>query len=475
MVCGSCCTTSTQTERPQPVRSRKADLRRRVNGDLVVRFTAHGLTSYAGLELLRSYLAKVDFVARLRHHLKSVDPGADYSSVDLVRVFVAMLIVGARRLSHIRHLGSDPVIQRFVELHRLPSDRTLSRWLSRCKTSVRTSLLSFMMELIGDSLRPLKLRRLTIDIDGTVLSTGLQVERAFRGYNPHHRKVPSYYPITAYLAQTGHVLSVRNRSGNVHDGKASMAFFRDLFREIHTIEPQATLEVRLDGAFFRREILAWLERRAEYAIRVPFYQWIDLKGIIALRTRWKSVAPGLDGFFTTVDLAPWHRKLKVAVYRKRVFHPTRKNFQLDLFDPSNGYWEYSAITTNRHIGLRALWYFMAGRGTHEKVIGQLKTGFAFDAIPTMNYAANSTWQVLSILAHNLVTSFQIATSAPRRQKSRKRTALFFLKSIHTLRYEFLNRAGIVQRPAGRAFLTLADNEATRETFTRLVDKLAQAA
>jgi hypothetical protein len=332
-----------------------------------------------------------------------------------------------------------------------------------------------MMELIADSLRPLNLKRLTIDVDGTVLSTGLQVERAFRGFNPHRRKVPSYYPITAYLAQTGHMLSVRNRSGNIHDGKASMHFFRDLFRDVRAVEPKAVLEVRLDGAFFRREILSWLEGRAEYAIRVPFYQWIDLKGIVAMRMRWKSVGQDIDGFYTKVHLAPWNRDVKVAVYRKRIFHPSAKNFQLDLFDPSNGYWEYSAVTTNKKIGLRELWHFMAGRGTHEKVIGQLKSGFAFDAIPTMNYAANSTWQVLSVLAHNVVTSFQIATSAPRLKRSRKRTTLFFLKSIHTLRYEFINRAGIVQRPAGRSTLTLTNNDATRQVFTRLVDKLAQAA
>jgi hypothetical protein len=38
---------------------------------------------------------------------------------------------------------------------------------------------------------------------------------------------------------------------------------------------------------------------------------------------------------TTVHLAPWNRDLKVAIYRKRVFYPSVKNFQLDLFDPSN--------------------------------------------------------------------------------------------------------------------------------------------
>jgi hypothetical protein len=44
-----------------------------------------------------------------------------------------------------------------------------------------------------------------------------------------------------------------------------------------------------------------------------------------------------------------------------------------------------------------------------------------------------------------------------------------------LRYEFLNRAGIVQRPTSRSTLTLANHEATKHIFTRLVDKLAQAA
>ena len=44
------------------------------------------------------------------------------------------------------------------------------------------------------------LSRLTLDIDGTVVSTGLQVQGARRGFNPHRRKVPSYYPISAYEA-----------------------------------------------------------------------------------------------------------------------------------------------------------------------------------------------------------------------------------------------------------------------------------
>ena len=122
--------------------------------------------------------------------------------------------------------------------------------------------------------------------------------------------------------------------------------------------------MRLDGAFFRREILTWLETRAAYAIKVPFYQWIGLKSLIHERRRWKHVASEVEGFDTTLWLEPWKRFVRVAIYRKRVRHESPKNYQLDLFDPDDGHWEYSAIVTNHRLGLKALWHFMAGRGAH---------------------------------------------------------------------------------------------------------------
>ena len=62
----------------------------------------------------------------------------------------------------------------------------------------------------------------------------------------------------------------------------------------------------------------------------------------------------------------------MIIYRKRVMHATRKNYQLDLFDPDNGTWEYSAVATNLPFDTRTLWRFMGGRGMHEKAIGDLE-------------------------------------------------------------------------------------------------------
>ena len=91
----------------------------------------------------------------------------------------------------------------------------------------------------------------------------------------------------------------------------------------------------------------------------------------------------------------------MAIYRKKVHHRATKNFQLDLFDPNDGHYEYSAVTSNMGFTLSNLWYFMCGRGNHEKTIAQLKTGLAFHTVPTMAYGANSAWQQFVALAHNL--------------------------------------------------------------------------
>jgi hypothetical protein len=96
-----------------------------------------------------------------------------------------------------------------------------------CLQAVNTAVITRVLGTLG-------VRTWTIDIDGVVVSTGLQVERAFRGFNPHHRKVPSYDPILAHLAETTHILRVQNRSGNVHNGKAGLPFLRDLWPQLAT-------------------------------------------------------------------------------------------------------------------------------------------------------------------------------------------------------------------------------------------------
>ena len=179
---------------------------------------------------------------------------------------------------------------------------------------------------------------------------------------------------------------------------------------------------------------------------MPFWKGLDLQRQIRECKDWQRVEKGVDGFSTTQTVKKWKRTFNITIFRKRVMHPTRKNYQLDLFDPDNGTYEYSAVATNLPLKVRALWRFIAGRGMHEKAIGELKTGLGFDTIPTQDYNANSAWQQFVILTHNLLVNFQIETGLTKRNRTWKNTNRWPLKSIRTLRLELINRAGCLLRP-----------------------------
>lgn len=458
------------------MRWRKADLGRRVNGNLELRFGRDGLTSYAGLELVRRYFAASGLVGLLRREVAAALPSSDFGVVRMVLVVLALIISGGRRVRHLLFIAEDPVILRLCGLRRMPTPRSLGRWLGEFRARHLSALQRVNALVAAKAIASIGLRRLTIDVDGSVVSTGLQVERARRGFNPHHRKVPSYYPITAYEAQSGQVLRVQNRSGNVHDGRASVGFLRDLFAQLAvTLGGGYALEFRMDGAFFRQDVIKLLEhQRAEYAIKVPFYTWLGLKRRVEETKEWTRVDDAVSCAEHKVEATPWGRRLRIVIYRRRVAHETAKNFQLDLFDPNDGHYEYSAVVTNKALSGAALWSFMCGRGIHEKVYGELKGGFAFDTIPTMRYAANGAWQMLSVLAFNLMRGFQIATSAERRSSTRKRRSLLPFETIQTLRFTCLQRAGVIVHPDGYPTLDVGCSPAVVERFRRL-DRLLSAA
>src|SRR2546422_2741419 len=52
--------------------------------------------------------------------------------------------------------------------------------------------------------------------------------------------------------------------------------------------------------------------------------------------------------YTTLfrSIPQWQLRLRVMIYRKHVRHESPKNFQLDLFTPDDGHFEYYAVATN---------------------------------------------------------------------------------------------------------------------------------
>ena len=447
-------------------------LRQVVKRDVPIEFVPQQLTSYGGLELLQRYLRRIALPHRLRVACTAL--GGDYGGGRLGLLLLALLYVGARRLEHLQYLVGDPLVRRFCGLARVPTARTVGNWLRRFTQETLRPLIQLNQDLVLDTLARLEMPRVTLDVDGTVVRTGATVAWAFRGFNPHHRKDRSYYPLLAHVAQTGHILRLKNRPGNVHDSKQAAAFLRELIDAVQgRLGRRLPLEFRMDAAFFQRDVLRLLAARGSaYAIKVGYWSWLPLKQLAAARRHWHALAPGVTGFEHQLVIPQWNLCLRVMIYRKHVQHESPKNFQLDLFTPDDGHFEDYAVATNMALALPALYAFIGGRGAQEKTIAELKGEFALDVVPTRHYGANSAWQQLSILAHNLALSFQLDTIAVPRRRSRKRTYAYVLRSMRTLRFLLIARAGRLTRVGGRNVLRLSQNPATEALYARIEHALA---
>jgi hypothetical protein len=455
----------------------RADFHSSCKSFFKIEFASQDITAFGGLELIRRYFRLIELGRTVRSVFARYDVGGDYRAIDMILVIVVLLLAGGRRLDHLNYLCEDPLVKRFCGLLRLPRERSVARWLKRFGHKSLEAWVEINSQIVCAAIEKEKLGRLTLDIDGSVITTGASVSWAFRGFNPHHRKNPSYYPILAHLAQTGHILRVKNRPGNVHDSKGAVVFLRDLIDDVRIRLGRALpLEFRMDGAFFQREIIALLDRRgAGYAIKVPFFKWLGLLPLIRDRQHWHALREGMGCFELPLNIAAWQRTLRVVVYRKPVHHETKKNYQLDLFDPDDGYFEYSAVGTNLDLSAAALWDFMAGRGAQEKTFAELKGEWALDVVPTHHYGANSAWQQIAILGHNLLRNFQLHTLATPKPRSRKRTYRFFLQSLKTIRFKLIHQPARIVKPQGYQVLRFSVAPPVQQLIKTIDQKLKSAA
>ena len=85
-------------------------LKRRVKSDLAIRNECEGLTSYAGLELIRRYFSTLALGDQIRRQVGRWLPSSDYGSVAMLLLVLILIISGGRRVRHIEYMDSDPMV-----------------------------------------------------------------------------------------------------------------------------------------------------------------------------------------------------------------------------------------------------------------------------------------------------------------------------------------------------------------------------
>lgn len=441
-----------------------------------LRFEDQRLSSFSGCVLLQRLFQNLSLVDRLRRCFEHRPERLVVGFPTIVLIMIVHLMLGFRRLRDIERYRDDPVVLRALGLRRMPDVSTVCRSLARTDRPSVENVRLLSREYVVSRLEAEKFSRVTLDFDGSVISTGKIAEGTAVGYNNKRKGARSYYPLLCTVAQTAQVLDVFHRSGNVHDSHKAIEFMKGCIEAVRTRLPGVILESRKDAAFFSEKMVDFLDSQGvQFSISVPFECFAELKLLIESRRGWKRL-DSLWDFFES-DWAPkcWHRRYRFLFLRHRVKKQSKQPVQLELFAPHEEGYEFKVIVTNKRGKARSILLFHNGRASQENLFSELKSQCNMDYVPTRRLPGNQLYFLSAVFAHNLYRELQMTVRRTDRPTTPKRSALWMFEEAASIRHKLIQRAGRLTRPHGRLRLTLSGNEITRQEMMHYLDRLAEAA
>jgi hypothetical protein len=258
------------------------------NRSIQVEARPERLTGDAGALLLREVFSRLSLEEYFERKL--VDPRRPelitHPQIELLRSHVLLLAQGWQDQDDADLLRQDPVLRLAVSQRRgtspldspapnaqlpdgLASQPTLSRLVQALSSPaqravLRESLLTVAARRV-QAQRGHRLRYLTLDVDSLPIEVHGQQEGS--RYNGHYG-VRCYHPLVALIGETGDLVDLRLREGNVHTADGALEFILPLLDRLES-EICQVASVRIDAGFPEEELLSGLEaRQVGYVARI---------------------------------------------------------------------------------------------------------------------------------------------------------------------------------------------------------------
>ena len=370
--------------------------------------------------------------------------------------FVAGILAGAKKLTHVAHLRSDVMMAPLLAIAGIASQSAFSRFFQHF-TSAGQNLATF---------RPLwrwGLERLcsrpggyALDLDSTrLLHEDGHQEGVKVGYTRLGNK-PCLHPLLAVLEEAKLVAGFWLRAGNASCASNVVAFTLDLLDYLPSFIRLRV--VRADSGFCVAEWLALLEGLAlRYIVVARLLQ--PLQRLLRQDLIWEaSEVPGTDVAQVWHKEINWPQPRRVILLRHRVEEKERPGGKKLVDCP--GYL-YQGLVTNLPESVRpiAVWREYNGRAGCEEVIKELDADFGLPQLCLEKFWSTEAALSLAIVTYNLNVLFQ------RRLGWQERV------TAATLRFRLFTTGGIISQTAGRTTIRLSVPESQREWWRELLTKL----
>lgn len=451
------------------MRSRKANILSKVHKIPKLKFEDQKLSSYSGLIIFQKLFLSIELKATLKKCFSHLQVNSFYGLHNISLMLIYHLLMGLKRIRSRDLYFDDPIVKRVTGLRSIPDVGTISRSLSLIDDFAISKMRESNQDLVLKRVESELLSTVTLDFDGFVVCTQGKVEDSAAGYNKKKKGARSYYPLGCTLAQTGQMLDLLHRPGNVHDSNGAQDFIVSNVRKLKSRVPGVRVETRVDSAFFSDDLVFTLDdEKVEFSVSAPFARFTELKRLVENRKRWKPI--DLTWSYFELDWAPksWPSSFRLVIYRKKQAKQEKGPLQLDLFTPIEHEFQYKAVMTNKSCCSKKLLHFHNGRGSQEGIYAEIKTFASLDYLPFKRKCSNIVYSLCGVMAHNLSRELQMRVKGKERNCTEKRSPLWKFESLGKIQSEVINRAGRLTRPMGELTLTLNRNQNTKDLYEKFL-------
>jgi len=409
-------------------------------------YTDKPVTPWGGMVLFSGLAKQVGLENALREALpfKLTSPNAT-DPVEIVLAFMAGVLVGARRLSHVERLRWDEGVKKILGVKRFVSDTTLGRFFRRFAAS---SVNAVFEKLMRWQLKMVEMKEDILDLDSSAFERYGSQEGAVLGYNPKKHRRPSHHPLIATLGQRPWVVHAWLRSGNTSSARGADAFLEETLAMLP--EGVSIPYLRADSGFGIETFVSRVEgKNFQYAIAARFTK--GLKNQVATIDNWRELESGVAVSETLFQAQGWSRSRRVVLIRQRT---SSQDFirGRELFDDPA--YVYQAILTNRGESPEDVWRFYRGHADIENQIRELKWDYGVDGFCQQKFFATEAAFRFVCVVYNLMSLMQSQLAFP------------VYRTLGTLRMQLLAVGAIVGRSSRKVILRLSLQGPWREQFER---------
>ncbi len=381
------------------------------------------LTSRTGLLCLSQLMNSIGFSDLADQHFPEPNSNRGFKPSVFVDSVMFMLHEGGKCLDDLRYIRNDDALRKLIGLEQVPESDTLGNWLRRLGQTGVQSCVEVNRELLRLALY--KCQRVVLDIDASF------VEADKKSAQCGYLKRKGYMPMVGHVAQTGQIVAVDFREGNVAPATDNLAFIHRCEAALpEGVELEA---VRIDAAGFQVGIIDELiDRKLKFAIRAKMSR--DLKALIdhTIEEQWNQLL-NIQG--EVVEREHTTRVVHTMNDSRHAFSVVIQRRLIDGqqfldFDPvdeqaevvPSGRYLYRAIAISEHNLTDSEWvhwYNQRGEDSENR-IKELKHDFAAGNMPCGDFDANALFFSLCALAYNLFVLLRMHLPA-RFESSRAKT------------------------------------------------------